>query len=428
MAEVEEPAFADAPAEEGAPAKVELTAEQVFALLAEGKPVENARIKKLRFRGDYDKAIVFRHCAIAQLSIENCTFRQDVKFIGCALDRPQFSKASTFEKGLDFTSCTLSKAQIFRATVKGTLNCTNAEFRGKLTFSECTLAGRATFWEAKFRCWVDLKGCEFLAEADFRSVHADQGFVLTGCIFRGDFLFRGSLVAKKFQADGSAFHKRLDLSKAKLQDFCYLEGIEAGPEQTFAFLNAIGERILVRPIQLQGRLESEVAGRHAEAMQEYGLLKKCFAAQHRFEQEDWAFYRFKVNQRRASPPTWKRPWTYYRHLFEYIFLDIGCGYGTNPLRAARMALVIILGFAVIYALGIEEFYAEKLPFPDDAKTDWTNRTMVGLITSVSVFTSGMGGIREVAKGWMNVPVMIESVMGTLHFGLFIVAFSRKVIR
>jgi len=54
--------------------------------------------------------------------------------------------------------------------------------------------------------------------------------------------------------------------------------------------------------------------------------------------------------------------------------------------------------------------------------------MIGLITSVSVFTSGMGGIREIAQGWMNVPVMVESIMGTLLFGLFIVAFSRKVIR
>ena len=117
MADADEPVPADAPADDGAPAKVELTAEQVFALLAEGKPVENARIKKLRFRGEFDKPIVFRHCAIAQLFVENCTFREDVKFIGCALDRPQFSKASTFEKGLDFTASTLSKAQIFRAAV-----------------------------------------------------------------------------------------------------------------------------------------------------------------------------------------------------------------------------------------------------------------------------------------------------------------------
>ena len=39
-----------------------------------------------------------------------------------------------------------------------------------------------------------------------------------------------------------------------------------------------------------------------------------------------------------------------------------------------------------------------------------------------------GGIREMAQGWMNVPLMIESLLGTLLWGLFIVAFSRKVIR
>ena len=214
MAEADESAPADSPAEEGFPAKVELTAEQVFALLAEGKPVENARIKRLRLRGAFDKPIVFRHCAIAGLSVEGCAFAEDVKFIGCALDRPQFSKANTFEKGLDFASTTLSKALIVRMTVKGTFNATNAEFRGKLTFADNNFEGRSTFWEAKFRCWIDLKLCDFRGDADFRSVHAEQGFVLTGCTFRGDFLFRGSLVAKKFQADGSASSKRIGPSTA----------------------------------------------------------------------------------------------------------------------------------------------------------------------------------------------------------------------
>ena len=89
---------------------------------------------------------------------------------------------------------------------------------------------------------------------------------------------------------------------------------------------------------------------------------------------------------------------------------------------------IILGFALLYGTHVELFYTDKLPFKNDAKDGLANSIMIGLITSVSVFTSGMGGIREVAQGWMNVPVMIESIMGTLLFGLFIVAFSRKVIR
>ena len=69
---------------------------------------------------------------------------------------------------------------------------------------------------------------------------ATRGSFLTGCTFAGDFLFRGATVCKKFQADGSRFEKLLDVSKAKLHDYAYLEGIEHGPDMRFAFANAVG--------------------------------------------------------------------------------------------------------------------------------------------------------------------------------------------
>ena len=54
--------------------------------------------------------------------------------------------------------------------------------------------------------------------------------------------------------------------------------------------------------------------------------------------------------------------------------------------------------------------------------------MIAALTSVSAFTSGFGDIRGAAQGWMNLPLIAESLLGTLLWGLFIVAFSRKVIR
>jgi hypothetical protein len=93
-----------------------------------------------------------------------------------------------------------------------------------------------------------------------------------------------------------------------------------------------------------------------------------------------------------------------------------------------MALAIVLGFVALYAANVEMFDAEHRPYPDEPVTAPANRAMIGLRTSVSVFISGIVGVREVAQGWMNVPVMVESVMGTILFGLFSVAFSRKVIR
>ncbi len=51
------------------------------------------------------------------------------------------------------------------------------------------------------------------------------------------------------------------------------------------------------------------------------------------------------------------------------------------------------------------------------------------MTTVSVFTSGFGGDQiHAAHGWILIPITIEAVLGTFLWGLFVVAFSRKVIR
>ena len=406
----------------------DMPAAEALALVLAGKPVENVRVRRLKLRGEFAGPVLFKNCTLVQPEFGAATFKGDLTFAGCNVDRPIFSRPVTVEGNFAFNACTVVKAMIARLTVKGKAFLGGTCYRGKFTLADCEFADKVSLWEAQFECWADFKGCAFRGEADFRSLHADQGFVLTKCEFAGDFLFRGATVCKKFQADGSQFAKMLDVSKAKFHDYAYLENVQLGPDARLAFANAVGERVLVRPDQVEGRLASELAGQHEQAMHEYGFLKKCYQSQHRFTEEDWAFYRFKVNQRLAGKATWNRPLTKLRRFGDWLFLDLGCGYGTNPVRAVRMALVIILGFALVYAIDVDGFHNEKVPYPDQEVTSFANRAMIGLTTSVAVFTSGLGAVRELAKGWMNVPVMIESVLGTLLFGLFIVAFSRKVIR
>jgi hypothetical protein len=190
--------------------------------------------------------------------------------------------------------------------------------------------------------------------------------------------------------------------------------------------------VLIKPEQLVKRLESEVIGDYHQAAHEYAFLKRCFASLHRHEQEDWSYYRFKVCQRRAKAQSWWRPWQKVGRFFDWLLLDVGCAYGTNPMRAVRAALVIMLIFAAIYATGIDQFYYDeekpRLPFPDEPYNSLANRTTNGFLYSIAIFTSGLSNMRELARGWMNVPLMVESILGTLLWGLFIVAFSRKVIR
>jgi hypothetical protein len=414
---------------ESAP-KTVLSAERALEKIRRGELIQNVRIERLRFQGDFPLAVKMRNVLLVRPHFEGASFHAEVSLAHCTLDRPQFRRRNVFAHNLVLTGATLIQANLRDLAVHGTLACDNVHSRGKLLVNKAHFEGPVRFWEACFRGWVEFRDCDFAGEADFRSFHADEGFVLQRCRFAGAALFRGATVSKKWDAGSSRFEALLDFSKAKLHDYVYLEAIEQGQRQRFTFMNALAERILVRTEQLVGRIASEESRDYAQAMHEYAFLKRAFGSLHRYEQEDWAFYRFKVNQRRCCNRSWWRPWTRLAQFADWLLLDHGCGYCTNPYRAVRAALVIILGFGLVYMVGIENFHLDKKPFPDPDpdRLSLANRVMIGLLTSVSVFTSGLSGIRDVAKGWMNVPLIAESLLGTLLWGLFIVAFSRKVIR
>src|SRR4051812_47079097 len=59
------PPAVDPPADEPtAPVRADLTAQQALELIRQGKPVENARVRKLRFRGAFDTPVRFKNCTL----------------------------------------------------------------------------------------------------------------------------------------------------------------------------------------------------------------------------------------------------------------------------------------------------------------------------------------------------------------------------
>jgi hypothetical protein len=413
-----------------APPAGTLSAKEAIDRLRRGEPLENVRVERLVFRDAFPLPVRLNHVTLIQPRFDGAVFQDEVEFTGCTIDRPGFGRDSEFAKGLNLAGSTLLRAQIHRLTIKGNFNFEHVHTRGKFSLVKCKIEGSVRFWETRFSGWAEIKGCEVVGVGDFRSFHAEEGFVLLDCHFHSDVWFRGSSVAKKFEASGSRFDAVLDLSKAKLHDYCYLENIVLGDKTRFAFTNTIGERIRVRTEHLTGRLDSEEKRDYEAAMHEYAFLKRNFEALHRFDQEDWAFYRFKVNQRRSRPQSWARPWTKVLRFLDWLVLDKGCGYCTDPFRALRTAGIIILVFGVIYAAGVDSLPAEvdsHLPFGGE-RGDLLNRVTIGMYESVSVFVSGLSGISELARGGMNFALMTEALLGTLLWGLFIVSFSRKVIR
>jgi hypothetical protein len=407
--------------------RTRMAPQEALERLGRGETLQDVRIDRLPFKGDFPRPVRLVNVYLCQPQFDGAAFAAEVSFVRCTLERPRFNRPSAFADNFILTGSTLAFALLRNLTVKGKFACDHVVCRGQFLVVGSRFEGPVRFWEAHFRGWAELKECEFQQEADLRSFHAAEGFVMTRCRCAGDVLFRGCTVSKKWDGQGTRFEGLLDFSKAKLNDFVYLEGIEQGPKQRFAFANALAERLLIGTAQLEDRLASELTDNYEVAMHEYALLKRSFASLHRFDAEDWAYYRFKVSQRKARPRSWLCAWTKAGQVFDWLLLDHGCGYGTNPYRAVRAGFLIIVLFAAIYAAGIDRLHIDKTPF-EGATTDPANRVVLGLFTSVSVFTSGLAGIRDVARGAMNVALIVEALLGTILWGLFIVAFSRKVIR
>ncbi len=405
-----------------------MSAREAIEKLQRGEVVAGVKISRLCLKGNFPSPVRFDNVTLIRPKFEKANFAEPVVFEHCVLDQPRFNAGTTFAKGLDFKACELFRPNFRKVTVIGLFQARRNRFQGGLQAVDSRFEGKVRLFDARFHGWSQWDRCEFAAEADFRSVHVEEGLVFHDCHFAGPALFRGASVEKKFEPIGTQFDGLLDLSKSKLNDYVYLEQIKQGEGMRFAFDNAVAERILVRPSQVEGRLEAEESGNYVRAAHEYAFLKRVYGGLHAFEHEDWAFYRFKVNRRKAATRSWARPWTKLAQFCDWLFLDLGCGYGTNPLRAVVAAALIMLVFGLIFMAGVTYLRVEQPPFPDQPVTSLGNRLLIGLLTSVSAFTAGLTNIRDAAQSWMNIPLIVESLLGTLLWGLFIVAFSRKVIR
>ena len=421
----EELYLANIPEEEQALKK--LTSEEAIALLREGKTLTGVEIGRLVLQGEIDFDIKIERSTIKRFTIGNAEVKGSIAITVCDIKRPQFVE-SIFHKSVAIKNSIVRSARISECEFMENLRLDLSTIKG-MNIAKTKFRKDFRTWNTKFTLWLEVHDSEFFDVVKLRSFQAEEGVQFEKCVFHSDLLFRGSTVMKRFDFTGTRFEGFVDFSKAKMHDFVYLEEIEQGDKQTFGFHNAIFDRLLARREHLEGRIQSEIDGDCQTAMQEYGLLRRNFEMLNRYEAEDWAFYRFKVNDRKSRSQSWLRPWTKCARLANWLFLDLGCGYGAKPFRAILAAFVIIIGFASIYYFGVGQFEVDFAPIEDQPIDSVANRIVFAAITSISVFTAGFTGEHIfTAHGWVLIPLALEALLGTLLWGLFIVAFSRKVIR
>src|SRR5690348_13552459 len=114
------PAEADETTEETA-VKTVLTAQEALEKLRAGQPLENVRVVRLTFKGEFPLPVRLKRVVLVQPHFDGAVFHGAVELHGCTVDRANFGRPTEFQQDLSFSGSTLLRVQLNRVTVRGKL-------------------------------------------------------------------------------------------------------------------------------------------------------------------------------------------------------------------------------------------------------------------------------------------------------------------
>lgn len=333
-------------------------------------------------------------------------FRRKVK--GRVISYPKF-KGVFFEDGIDLHGLNLQHIILPHAHLEGA-NLKNANLEGAC-LSNAHLE-RANLWSANLD-WAQLDEAH-LEEADLRFANLKSAFIINAYLKEAQ-LYYAHL--------DEAFLSNADLEGANL-DAAQLEGTDlSSAKLTRADLRDVKFH---RDTNLEGTewgnfiLGAERTGEGKEKYKGYrgDTLRaaeatyrnfKIWYTEHGFYDIAGKFFYREMEARRKAQ-SWKMP---HLKLWNWI-LRILCGYGEKPERVIVSAAVVIFGLALIYsAIGTITItsFGENLYY-----------------SAISFIALGYGSWVKEASGWVKGLGVFEAFIGVFMMALFLVTFTRKMIR
>ena len=411
----------------------------------EGLKLEKVKIERLCIsKKDIDFPIHMVDCQIEHFDLNSSTFLKKISCRRCEIDTLILSEA-VFHENLDFKKAHIKRGKVQRATIKGKaifseirgghISFHESVFEEKADFNRAWFRGDATFDNTKFQgdgifSYIHFEGkssfnnTEWSGKADFRGIECQDDLLLYSSIFHSDLLLKGAVIRLGINLGGSTLEAHTSFSDVSAGRTIDLHGLTVGPKQGFQFRNACAPSIIINRETVEGHVFPENEGKYLLAAKEYGFLRTTFENINRFDDEDWAYYQFKRLQRMGEPFSWN-PVKLLRRVGEYLFLDIGCGYGTKPFRTLGVMAILVLLFSTFYFFyfGNDMMHGKYL-----GTTKWVNNIFHAFEISLIAFSGSYGDLSQKIKGIVKLVAMVEYMIGVVFMGLFVVSFSRKVIR
>ena len=423
--------------------KQELSSQEAKEKIKAGEELSDFKIDRLSLtKVSIDSPIHIVDCEIGTLDLNHATVLENVTIRRCKIKMLVVSEAR-FEKKFDFKKSSVGRGRLqrtyfggpsfFSEAVLAFCSFHKSTFVGPSDFSRCNFLGDATFTDVTFQDNVKFvhslfkesgvfANAVFQEKADFKHITCRKDMDFSHSSFQGDLLLMNSVVELSLSLLKSNMSGKTDFSSISVGRTLNLLGVTVGENQGFRFINANANPIVFQRDVVEGHVWPEQGGDYLGASREYGFLRTAFEYINRFEDEDWAYYQFKRNERRGRPLS-MNPVHLIQRAGNFLFLDIGCGYGTKPFRTLGVIATLVLFFAMCYFMGGMPAPAENLY---GLSSPGLNKFMHSLYTSLLAFSGSLADVK--LTGFLRILSMLEYMLGVLFMGLFVVAFSRKVIR
>lgn len=393
---------------------------------------------------------------IKKVDFSRTTFNSEVKFADVEfLDGADFTSAK-FNKKILFYYVTFNELAYFGGWEETFYN-KNGKFVGSGFTSGSIFRDSAIFFHNIFNCKADFNSTEFHKVTDFSVSQFNEDVSFSGVTrtkFEGNAIFEAVTFNKNAYFGGSAFNNDAIFIRARFLQFAdfiwtTFNGMANFNECIFDKNPYFLETFFNKSINLNSARFNliyiywyQIKGKLYYDDWVYAKLINIYENMGRYEDADGAYYEFREQKRKHYRNLLKRA-------FEFILLDLTCGYGVKPFRAIIFLIVILLIFSGFYYNNIIINIKDK----NKAKIIW-NRFKNSLFISGSAFISGRFEEKYLSRDIFSIKIyypviknksikynyleiksiryktiaLIERLLGWLILALFLVTLGKVWIR
>lgn len=210
---------------------------------------------------------------------------QDASFANATFEGPvffSFDHHTLRERNRRKKGGTRDQSLTFVAIFHGAVNFTNTLFYRKAVFENVFFEKPANFENACFAEEINFQNSHFLAGASFKGSFCSQELNFTKAVFDDYVNF-----------DLANINRRLNLTDAAI-------------DKGISFYHAVIDVVVVERDQIENRLvyegllkEQRYKRHYMRVKEEYLILKESFHQRGKFDEEDWAYYQYRVNDRKS---------------------------------------------------------------------------------------------------------------------------------